>query len=102
MKCRLLVPKEVVKGQKLDALNRLVLDTEIAQPGTIIDHYDAWRLCGIHPVIILPLGGIASDFRELDGYEAEPADAECLAVAIQMGYVPKDYVLKPVATPASA
>lgn len=93
MKCRLLVPRDVVKSRKIVA-GKLVLETESVPPGTIIENPDAWRLCGIHPELILPLGGIGSDFRVLDGYVAEPADNECLAVAIAKGYVSPDFQLR--------
>lgn len=105
MKCRLLVPQEVVKGQTkvvdFEGNERLILDVVTEQPGFIIEDKEAWRLCGIHPTIILPLGGIVSDLRTLDGFVAEPADEECLRAAIAKGYVKPDFKLTPVA-PATA
>jgi len=102
MKCRLLVPQEIVIGQKIvkdeDGNPRLHLDKKIEDAGYIIEDKDAWRLCGMNPSVVLPLGSGVSDVRQLDGFIAEPADEECLAIAKRKGYVPADYVLVPAVT----
>lgn len=99
MKARLLYP--------MSWAPRHPLRGEMAPAGTIIDDPHAYYLCHSHQSFHRPLPRNRKTNEEqlehviFDGnrgqalkYEAEPADAACLAECIKLGWLPADYELR--------